>query len=85
MNGGVDVCSWSGDGSVVDYPRCKCKPGFSGKFCQDSLSRDVETVFSQLPGFKHLEANLTTSTTTESSDLIEDLFPAKLDNALEKL
>ena len=88
MNGGVDVCSWSGDGTVIDYPRCKCKPGFSGKFCQDSLSRDVETVFSQLPGVKLLKTNITTTTptsTTEFSDLQEDLFPAKLDNALEKL
>ena len=77
MNGGVDVCSWSGNGTMVDRPRCKCPPGYSGKYCQDSLSRGEDTVFAVLP----------TANNSSRSDLDEvaDLFPSKLDNALEKL
>ena len=79
MNGGVDVCSWTGNGTMVDHPRCKCPPGFSGKYCQDSLNRDSETVFSVLPKIQNV-------TQLEILETIQDeVFPAKLDNSLEKL
>lgn len=79
MNGGEDVCSWAGNGTLLSSPRCKCQQGFAGRYCQDSLARNRETVYTQL------------STTDNSSkqDLAEDVldpeFPAKLDNALEML
>ena len=75
MNGGVDVCSWNGNGTMVERPRCKCRPGYSGKFCQDSLTRGEDTVLSQLP---------VTDNTLEELQT-EDVFPSKLGNALEKL
>ena len=54
---------------------CKCRPGYSGKFCQDSLTRGEDTVLSQLP---------VTDNTLEELQT-EDVFPSKLGNALEKL
>ena len=75
MNGGVDVCSWSGNGTLVERPRCKCQPGFSGKFCQDSLSRGQDTVHRVLPVQENYVEELPA----------KEIFPSKLGNALEKL
>lgn len=80
LNEGLDVCSWTGNGTMVDHPRCKCQPGFGGKYCQDSLNRNGETVFSVLPtnvndlNLQHADNNVE-----------EEVFPDKLDNSLEKL
>jgi len=74
MNGGIDICSWYSNGTMEGEPRCQCRGGFSGKYCQDSLTGDSGGVYRRLalsspPG--KLEENFT--------------FPSKLDNSLEKL
>ena len=84
MNGGLDVCSWTGNGTMIDHPRCKCKPGFGGKYCQDTLNRNGETVFSVLPSNVN-DLNLDQHDDTVVEDDIPDVFPDKLDNSLEKL
>jgi len=34
MNGGEDTCNYYGNGTMVGQPVCKCKPGFSGTWCE---------------------------------------------------
>eukprot|EP00092_Neocalanus_flemingeri_P006703 GFUD01007240.1.p1 GENE.GFUD01007240.1~~GFUD01007240.1.p1 ORF type:complete len:882 (+),score=165.63 GFUD01007240.1:158-2803(+) len=69
MNGGIDICTWTGNGTMVDQPRCQCKNGFSGKYCQDSLG-ESDGVYRALGVV---------------SDDVSFQFPSKLDNSLEKL
>ena len=60
---------------MVERPRCKCRPGYSGKFCQDSLTRGQGTVLRELAVPDNTLEELHT----------EEVFPSKLGNALEKL
>ena len=79
MNGGEDLCTWAGNGTQVSPPRCKCRPGFTGSYCQNSLARNRHTVYTQL---KIKETSKTHK--PDPDDLVLD-FPSKLDNSLEKL
>jgi len=72
MNGGTDVCSWHSNGTMVEKPRCQCKRGFKGKYCQETLGGGSDAVYRTLGVFKK-----------EYSVQFE--FPSKLDNSLEKL
>lgn len=82
MNGGEDVCSWAGNGTLVSSPRCKCQQGFAGRYCQESLARNRETVYSQLSTTLH---NPSKPDSSGEENVLDPEFPAKLDNALEML
>jgi len=72
MNGGTDVCSWHSNGTMVEKPRCQCKRGFKGKYCQETLGGGSDAVYRTLGVFK-------------KEDSVQFEFPSKLDNSLEKL
>jgi len=45
MNGGLDTCTYYGNGTMVGQPSCKCKPGFSGTWCEVAeklKSKDIQ-------------------------------------------
>ena len=69
MNGGTDFCSWHGNGTMVEQPRCRCKEGFSGKYCQES--KDESGGVYRFLGVANSDVSFQ--------------FPTKLDNSLEKL
>ena len=57
---------------LLEQPRCECKAGFTGKYCQESLGGDGDGVYMAL------------AVAVDSND-VSFQFPSKLDNSLEKL
>jgi len=72
MNGGIDICSWHGNGTMLEEPRCQCRGGFTGKYCQESLAGDSGGVYRTL------------AVAADDNEAVFQ-FPSKLDNSLEKL
>jgi len=72
MNGGIDICTWFGNGTMAEEPRCQCKGGFTGKYCQNSINGDKYGVYKNL-------------LIQEDKNAIDFSFPTKLGNSLEKL
>jgi len=35
MNGGTEICNYWGNGSLVEPPKCLCKAGFKGVWCDE--------------------------------------------------
>ena len=85
MNSGEDVCSWYGNGSLAELPRCKCQQGFTGRYCEQTLTGEGDGVWRTLPSPVEAGGDTEEDTEDEEEDVEDDAFPIKLGNALEKL
>ena len=57
---------------MLEQPRCECRAGFTGKYCQESVAGNSDGVYRTL------------AVAVDSND-VSFQFPSKLDNSLEKL
>jgi len=95
MNGGQDECKYWGNGTSIGAPRCQCKPGFEGEFCQNSkaIRAQISPPRSQKKDLAKSEKSSSVADAEGSGIGVSPAegqerhpaFPQKLGNPLEKL